>query len=84
MLWIVNADVTVDAETPALKQSTQHYLFNKHPLPVVESVEDEDDPGVAVENAPSSSDDDENTVEESEENAGLRERVNNALNELER
>ncbi len=33
---------------------------------------------------PSSSEDEENTVEESEEKAGLRERVKNALNELER
>ncbi len=62
----------------------QHYFFKKQPLPVVESVEEEDDPGVAVENAPSSSEDEENTVEESEEKAGLRERVKNALNELER
>ncbi|WP_252185934.1 protein pioO, partial [Escherichia coli] len=53
-------------------------------LPVVESVEEEDEPGVAVENAPSSSEDEENTVEESDEKAGLRERVKNALNELER
>ncbi|EHO4837830.1 general secretion pathway protein GspB, partial [Escherichia coli] len=60
------------------------YFFKKQPLPVVESVEEEDDPGVAVENAPSSSEDEENTVEESEEKAGLRERVKNALNELER
>ncbi len=56
----------------------------KQPLPVVESVEEEDDPGVAVENAPSSSEDEDNTVEESDEKAGLRERVKNALNELER
>lgn len=82
-LWIVKAEVTVDAETPAFKQSTQHY-FSKQPLPVVESVEEEDEPGVAVENAPSSSEDEENTVEESDEKAGLRERVKNALNELER
>ena len=66
-LWIVKAEVTVDAETPAFKQSTQHYFFKKQPLPVVESVEEED-----------------NTVEESDEKAGLRERVKNALNELER
>ncbi len=33
---------------------------------------------------PPSSEDEENTVEESEEKAGLRERVKNALNELER
>lgn len=65
--WIVKAEVTVEAETPAFKQSTQHYFFKKQPLPVVESVEEEDDPGVAVENAPSSSEDEENTVEESEE-----------------
>ncbi|MCU9693133.1 general secretion pathway protein GspB, partial [Escherichia coli] len=84
VLWIVKAEVTVEAETPAFKQSTQHYFFKKQPLPVVESVEEEDDPGVAVENAPSSSEDEENTVEESEEKAGLRERVKNALNELER
>ena len=84
-LWIVKAEVTVvDAETPAFKQSTQHYFFKKQPLPVVESVEEEDDPGVAVENATSSSEDEENTVEESDEKAGLRERVKNALNELER
>ena len=83
-LWIVKAEVTVDAETPAFKQSTQHYFFKKQPLPVVESVEEEDEPGVAVENAPSSSEDEENTVEESDEKAGLRERVKNALNELER
>ena len=63
-LWIVKAEVTVDAETPAFKQSTQHYFFKKH--------------------APSSSEDEENTVEESDEKAGLRERVKNALNELER
>ena len=75
VLWIVKAEVTVEAETPAFKQSTQHYFFKKQPLPVVESVEEEDDPGVAVENAPSSSEDEENTVEESEEKAGLRERV---------
>ncbi len=44
------AEVTVDAETPAFKQSTQHYFFqNSHS--VVESVEEEDEPGVAVENA---------------------------------
>ncbi len=54
-LWIVKAEVTVEAETPAFKQSTQHYFFKKQPLPVVESVEEEDDPDVAVENAPSSS-----------------------------
>ena len=84
VLWIVKAEVTVEAETPAFKQSTQHYFFKKQPLPVVESVEEEDDPGVAVENAPSSSEDEENTVEESDEKAGLRERVENALNELER
>ncbi|HAL5935419.1 putative general secretion pathway protein GspB [Escherichia coli] len=84
VLWIVKAEVTVEAETPAFKQSTQHYFFKKQPLPVVESVEEEDDPGVAVENAPSSSEDEENTVEESEEKAGLRERVKNALNEFER
>lgn len=84
-LWIVKAEVTVvDAETPAFKQSTQHYFFKKQPLPVVESVEEEDDPGVAVENATSSSEDEENTVEENDEKAGLRERVKNALNELER
>ena len=82
-LWIVKAEVTVEAETPAFKQSTQHYFFKKQPLPV-ESVEEEDDPDVAVENAPSSSEDEENTVEESDEKAGLRERVKNALNELER
>ncbi len=52
VLWIVKAEVTVEAETPAFKQSTQHYFFKKQPLPVVESVEEEDDPGVAVENAP--------------------------------
>ena len=84
VLWIVQAEVTVEAEPHAFKQSTQHYFFKKQPLPVVESVEEEDDPGVAVENAPSSSEDEENTVEESEEKAGLRERVKNALNELER
>ncbi len=28
-LWIVKAEVTVDAETPAFKQSTQHY-FSKN------------------------------------------------------
>ena len=85
-LWVLDskAEVTVEAETPAFKQSTQHYFFKKQPLPVVESVEEEDDPGVAVENAPSSSEDEENTVEESDEKAGLRERVKNALNELER
>lgn len=33
---------------------------------------------------PSSSEDEDNTVEESDEKAGLRERVKNALNELER
>lgn len=32
-LWIVKAEVTVDAETPAFKQSTQHYFFKKQPLP---------------------------------------------------
>ena len=48
VLWIVKAEVTVEAETPAFKQSTQHYFFKKQPLPVVESVEEEDDPGVAV------------------------------------
>lgn len=52
VLWIVKAEVTVEAETPAFKQSTQHYFFKKQPLPVVESVEEEDDPCVAVENAP--------------------------------
>ena len=42
VLWIVKAEVTVEAETPAFKQSTQHYFFKKQPLPVVESVEEED------------------------------------------
>ena len=65
VLWMVKAE-SVEAETPAFKQSTQHYFF-KQPSPVVGSVEEEDDPGVAVENAPSSSEDEENTVEESEE-----------------
>ena len=83
-LWIVKAEVTVDAETPAFKQSTQHYFFKKQPLPVVESVEEEDEPGVAVENAPSSSEDEEKTGEERAENAGVRERVKNALPELAR
>ena len=40
VLWIVKAEVTVEAETPAFKQSTQHYFFKKQPLPVVESVEE--------------------------------------------
>ncbi len=31
-LWIVKAEVTVDAETPAFKQSTQHY-FSKTATP---------------------------------------------------
>lgn len=35
VLWIVKAEVTVEAETPAFKQSTQHYFFKKQPLPVV-------------------------------------------------
>ena len=48
VLWIVKAEVTVEAETPAFKQSTQHYFFKKQPLPVVESVEEEDDPGVRL------------------------------------
>lgn len=31
VLWIVKAEVTVEAETPAFKQSTQHYFFkNSH------------------------------------------------------
>ncbi|MFV2330287.1 hypothetical protein ACNISN_23340, partial [Escherichia coli] len=45
VLWIVQAEVTVEAETPAFKQSTHPYFFKKPPLPVVESVEEEDDPG---------------------------------------
>ncbi len=67
-----------------LLNNQHNTIFQKQPLPVVESVEEEDEPGVAVENAPSSSEDEENTVEESDEKAGLRERVKNALNELER
>lgn len=83
VLWMVKAEVTVEAETPAFKQSTQHYFFKNSHSP-------SSNPSrrkmtrVAVENAPSSSEDEENTVEESEEKAGLRERVKNALNELER
>ncbi len=69
---------------PLLNNQHNTIFFKKQPLPVVESVEEEDEPGVAVENAPSSSEDEENTVEESDEKAGLRERVKNALNELER
>ncbi len=48
-----------------LLNNQHNTIFSKQPLPVVESVEEEDDPSVAVENA--SSEDEENTVEESDE-----------------
>nr|WP_284038365.1 putative general secretion pathway protein GspB [Escherichia coli] len=47
-LWIVKAEVTVDAETPAFKQSTQHYFFKKQPLPVVELIRHEINEGGSV------------------------------------
>ena len=83
VLWIVKAEVTVELKRRFKPINTTTISFkNSHSR--LESVEEEDDPGVAVENAPSSSEDEENTVEESDEKAGLRERVKNALNELER
>lgn len=74
-IWIVKTENPVE-EAPPYKQSTQHYFFKKQPLPVVvEPAEDEADEDATIE-------DEGAATEESEEKAGLRERVKNALNEL--
>lgn len=82
-LWIVKAEVTVDAETPAFKQSTQHYFSKNSHSPSSNPSRRKMNQASRL-RMPSSSEDEENTVEESDEKAGLRERVKNALNELER
>ncbi len=77
------AEVTVEAETPAFKQSTQHYFFKNSHSPSSNPSRRKMTQASRV-RMPPSSEDEENTVEESDEKAGLRERVKNALNELER
>ncbi|EYD82238.1 TPA: hypothetical protein ACGJPB_003982 [Escherichia coli] len=81
-IWIVKTENSVE-EAPPYKQSTQHYFFKKQPLPVVvEPAEDDADEDATIENEASSSEDEGTATGESEEKAGLRERVKNALNEL--
>ncbi len=84
VLWIVKAEVTVEAETPAFKQSTQHYFFKNSHSPSSNPSRRKMTQASRLRMPPLLLKTKKILWKKAKRKLGLRERVKNALNELER